>query len=100
MENKEKPSSATSAGRKISKEEMDKYDKKLSEMSIELLKMPISVVKSFADYLINAVNFSSWVADLAAKGMCYDVITKEEFAKKYPQSSGSGEEASDTAQKS
>lgn len=78
MENKEPK------GRKISKEEMAEYDKKLSAMSLEILKMPISVVKSFSDYLTNAVNFSSWVADLHAKGLTYDVITIEEYNKKYP----------------
>ncbi len=83
MENKEKPSTPAASGRKISKEEMDKYDKKLSDMSIEILKMPISVVKAFADYLINAVNFSSWVADLQSKGLMYDVISKEEYEAKY-----------------
>ncbi len=83
MEDKEKPSTAPASGRKISKEEMDKYDKKLSDMSVEILKMPISVVKAFADYLTNAVNFSSWVADLQAKGLMYDVITKSEYEAKY-----------------
>ena len=80
-------------GRTISKDEMDAYDKKLSEFSLEILKMPISVVKAFADYLTNAVNFSSWVADLQAKNLMYDVITKEEYDKKYH--SGAAQESDD-----
>ena len=70
----------------ISKEQMDAYDKKLSEYSIELMKMPISVVKCFADYLVNMVNMASYKADLAAKGLAMDVITVDEYNKKYGQS--------------
>lgn len=67
----------------ISKDKMDAYDKKLSEMSLEIMKMPISVVKCFADYLVNMVNMASYKADLDAKGLAMDIITKAEYEKKY-----------------
>lgn len=72
----------------ISKEQMEAYDKKLSEYSIEMMKMPISVVKCFADYLVNMVNMASYKADLAAKGLAMDVITIDEYNKKYGQTDG------------
>lgn len=67
----------------ISKDKMDAYDKQLSEMSLEIMKMPISVVKCFADYLVNMVNMASYKADLDAKGLAMDIITKAEYEKKY-----------------
>lgn len=67
----------------ISKDKMDAYDKKLSEMSLEIMKMPISVVKCFADYLVNMVNMASYKADLDAKGLAMDIITKAEYERKY-----------------
>lgn len=67
----------------ISKDKMDAYDKELSEMSLEIMKMPISVVKCFADYLVNMVNMASYKADLDAKGLAMDIITKAEYKKKY-----------------
>ena len=67
----------------IPKDKMDAYDKKLSEMSLEIMKMPISVVKCFADYLVIMVNMASYKADLDAKGLAMDIITKAEYAKKY-----------------
>lgn len=67
----------------ISKDKMDAYDKRLSEMSLEIMKMPISVVKCFADYLVNMVNMASYKADLDAKGLAMDIITKDEYNAKY-----------------
>lgn len=64
---------------------MDAYDRQLSEMSLEIMKMPISVVKCFADYLVNMVNMASYKADLDAKGLAMDIITKAEYEKKYAQ---------------
>lgn len=67
----------------ISKDKMDAYDEQLSKMSLEIMKMPISVVKCFADYLVNMVNMASYKADLDAKGLAMDIITKAEYEKKY-----------------
>ena len=49
---------------KITKEQMDAYSKELSEFSFKIMKMPIAVIKQFADYLTYMVNFSTWVSDL------------------------------------
>lgn len=67
----------------IPKDKMDAYDRQLSEMSLEIMKMPISVVKCFADYLVNMVNMASYKADLDAKGLAMDIITKAEYESKY-----------------
>lgn len=63
---------------KISKEQMDAYNKELSDFSLKIMKMPISVIKQFADYLTYMVNFSSWVADLDREGMTYKIVPKSE----------------------
>lgn len=63
---------------KITKEQMDAYNKELSDFSLKIMKMPISVIKQFADYLTYMVNFSSWVADLDKDGMSYKIVPKSE----------------------
>lgn len=63
---------------KISKEQMDAYSKELSDFSLKIMKMPIAVIKQFADYLTYMVNFSSWVADLDREGMTYKIVPKSE----------------------
>lgn len=63
---------------KISKDQMDSYSKELSDFSLKIMKMPIAVIKQFADYLIYMVNFSSWVADLDREGMMYKIVPKSE----------------------
>lgn len=63
---------------KISKEQMDAYSKELSDFSFKIMKMPIAVIKQFADYLTYMVNFSSWVADLDRDGMTYKIVPKSE----------------------
>lgn len=63
---------------KISKEQMDAYNKELSDFSLKIMKMPISVIKQFADYLTYMVNFSSWVADLDREGMTYKIVPKSD----------------------
>lgn len=63
---------------KISKEQMDAYNKELSDFSLKIMKMPISVIKQFADYLTYMVNFSSWVADLDREGMTYKIVSKSD----------------------
>lgn len=63
---------------KISKVQMDAYNKELSDFSLKIMKMPISVVKQFADYLTYMVNFSSWVSDLDRGGMTYKIVPKSE----------------------
>ena len=57
---------------------MDAYNKELSDFSLKIMKMPISVVKQFADYLTYMVNFSSWVSDLDRGGMTYKIVPKSE----------------------
>ena len=63
---------------KISKEQMDAYSKELSDFSLKIMKMPISVIKQFADYLTYMVNFSTWVSDLDRDGMTYKIVPKSE----------------------
>lgn len=63
---------------KIAKEQMDAYSKELSDFSIKIMKMPIAVIKQFADYLTYMVNFSSWVADLDREGMTYKIVPKSD----------------------
>lgn len=63
---------------KIAKEQMDTYSKELSDFSLKIMKMPIAVIKQFADYLTYMVNFSSWVADLDREGMTYKIVSKSE----------------------
>lgn len=63
---------------KIAKEQMDSYSKELSDFSLKIMKMPIAVIKQFADYLTYMVNFSSWVADLDREGMTYKIVPKSE----------------------
>lgn len=63
---------------KIAKEQMDAYSKELSDFSLKIMKMPIAVIKQFADYLIYMVNFSTWVSDLDRDGMTYKIVPKSE----------------------
>lgn len=63
---------------KIAKEQMDAYSKELSDFSLKIMKMPIAVIKQFADYLTYMVNFSSWVADLDREGMTYKIVPKSD----------------------
>lgn len=63
---------------KISNEQMEAYSKELSDFSFKIMKMPIAVIKQFADYLTYMVNFSSWVADLDREGMTYKIVHKSE----------------------
>ena len=63
---------------KITKEQMDAYSKELSDFSLKIMKMPISVIKQFADYLTYMVNFSTWVSDLDRDGMTYKIVPKSE----------------------
>lgn len=63
---------------KIAKEQMDAYSKELSDFSLKIMKMPIAVIKQFADYLTYMVNFSSWVSDLDRDGMTYKIVPKSD----------------------
>lgn len=63
---------------KIAKEQMDAYSKELSDFSLKIMKMPIAVIKQFADYLTYMVNFSTWVSDLDRDGMTYKIVPKSE----------------------
>ena len=63
---------------KITKEQMDAYSKELSDFSLKIMKMPISVIKQFADYLTYMVNFSTWVSDLDRDGMTYKIVPKSD----------------------
>lgn len=67
---------------KIAKEQMDAYSKELSDFSLKIMKMPIAVIKQFADYLTYMVNFSSWVADLDREGMTYKIVRKSDVESK------------------